>query len=218
MRPLDLTPAVVSESAEEPRGAPYVTEYKAASHLGECITRDGNHQWRHAGEEISLHQWRSHVIIAVLLLRLLSFAEDSRPQRLTATQVAQDSNRNSSSSQPHHHDQRRRLPHTLKAPTLHAKAAHSPPPPPTDSSPATKDVEKPSVVEVVNTGGFRILANQKEFGGGLFNLWLMEALVTGTCVPSPEIEIVEGVIEGVRKALDLHKKGLSGKKLVVLLK
>lgn len=81
--------------------------------------------------------------------------------------------------------------------------------------PWPEGAEKPSGVEIVGTGAFRILTDQKEVGGWLFNEWLKEALVTGTYVPSPEIEIVEGGIEGVQKALDLHKKGLSGKKLVV---
>lgn len=84
--------------------------------------------------------------------------------------------------------------------------------------PWPEDVGKSSVVEDVNTGAFRMLTDQKEFGGWLFNHWLKEALVTGTCVPSPEIGIVEGGIEGVRKALDLHKKGLEWEEMVVPLK
>ncbi|MCJ1244826.1 hypothetical protein MMC30_002027 [Trapelia coarctata] len=84
--------------------------------------------------------------------------------------------------------------------------------------PWPENAEKPSGVEVVNTGAYRILTDQKEVGGWLFNEWLAEALVKKTFVPSPAIEIVEGGIEGVQKALELLKKGVSGKKLVVPLK
>ena len=84
--------------------------------------------------------------------------------------------------------------------------------------PWPEGVERPIGVEVVNTLAARILTDQKELGGWLFNNWLAEALVEKVYVPSPAIEIVEGGIEAVQKALDLHKKGLSGKKLVIPLK
>ena len=60
--------------------------------------------------------------------------------------------------------------------------------------------------------------DQKETGAWLFNEWLAEALAKKTFVPSPAVEIVDGGIEAVQKALEQHKKGVSGKKLVVPLK
>ena len=83
--------------------------------------------------------------------------------------------------------------------------------------PWPENAEKPKSVEVVNTGAFKILTDEKEFGAFLFNDWLAEALANKTYVPSPAIQRVEGGIESVQKALDLHKAGLSGKKLVLSL-
>ena len=80
-----------------------------------------------------------------------------------------------------------------------------------------KEVEKPADVTAVHTGAFRILIDEKEFGGWLFNDWLAESLANKTYVPSPSIEVVEGGIQSIQKALDLHKQGLSGKKLVLRL-
>ena len=36
-------------------------------------------------------------------------------------------------------------------------------------------------------------------------------------MPSPAIEKIDGGIQSVQKALDIHAKGLSGKKLVITL-
>ena len=83
--------------------------------------------------------------------------------------------------------------------------------------PWPNEVEKPADVTVVNTGSYRILVDLKEFGGWLFNDWLAESLANKTYVPSPSIEIIEGGISSVQKAVNLHKQGLSGKKLVVSL-
>ncbi|MCJ1398053.1 hypothetical protein MMC11_001250 [Xylographa trunciseda] len=83
--------------------------------------------------------------------------------------------------------------------------------------PWPEDVEKPEGVEVVNTGAFRILTDQKDFGAYLFNDWLAESLVNKTYVPSPGIELVKGGIPSVQDAFNQHKKGLSGKKLVLKL-
>ncbi|MCJ1477404.1 hypothetical protein MMC13_006075 [Lambiella insularis] len=79
------------------------------------------------------------------------------------------------------------------------------------------ETEKPEGVTISNTAAFRILTDQKEFGAFLFNDWLAESLANKTYVPSPSVEIVEGGISSVQRALDMHKKGLSGKKLVVKL-
>lgn len=37
----------------------------------------------------------------------------------------------------------------------------------------------------------------------------------GSYIPNPGVQIVEGGLGGMQKALDLHKKGLSGKKLII---
>lgn len=48
-----------------------------------------------------------------------------------------------------------------------------------------------------------------------FQGWLAPGLVTGTVVPSPRVEIVEGGLEGLNSALDTLKQGVSATKLVV---
>lgn len=44
-----------------------------------------------------------------------------------------------------------------------------------------------------------------------------ESLEDKTFVPSPAIEKLDGGIQSVQRALDIHAKGLSGKKLVLTL-
>ena len=66
------------------------------------------------------------------------------------------------------------------------------------------------------TEAYQIVSNV-EFGRWLFNEWLEESLAKKTYIPSPTIEKVEGGIGAVQKALDLHQKGLNGKKLVLSL-
>ena len=61
------------------------------------------------------------------------------------------------------------------------------------------------------------IAMDPKFGTWLFNDWLGKALADGSFVPSPAVEKVDGGISGIQKALDIHKKGLSGKKLVLTL-
>lgn len=75
--------------------------------------------------------------------------------------------------------------------------------------------ETPANVEVSRTSAGKIARDWKEGGTWLFNDWLEKALADGSYKPSPGIQIVEGGLAGVQKALDLHRKGLSGKKLVV---
>ncbi|KAL9014460.1 MAG: hypothetical protein Q9173_000896 [Seirophora scorigena] len=79
--------------------------------------------------------------------------------------------------------------------------------------PFPEGAEKPDDVEVSNTMAFRINTDAKEFGAWLFNEWLSTALTDKTYMPSPEIQTVEGGLASVQKALDMHRKGLSGKKL-----
>lgn len=76
-------------------------------------------------------------------------------------------------------------------------------------------LKTPANVEVSRTMAARVATDWKEEGTWLFNDWLEKALVDGTYKPSPGIQIVEGGLASMQKALDLHKKGLSGKKLVV---
>ncbi|KAI4255053.1 MAG: hypothetical protein LQ352_002753 [Teloschistes flavicans] len=78
-----------------------------------------------------------------------------------------------------------------------------------------KDKQKPENVETSVIGAYSINTDAKEFGGWLFNGWLEKNLEDKTFVPSPEIQTVEGGIQAVSKAMDLHSKGLSGKKLVL---
>ena len=81
--------------------------------------------------------------------------------------------------------------------------------------PWPEDVQKQDNVTGSNTAAYRVWTDQQEFGRWLFNEWLEGALADKSFLPSPGIERVEGGIESVQKALDLHKKGLSGVKLVI---
>ncbi|KAI4171574.1 MAG: hypothetical protein LQ343_004166 [Gyalolechia ehrenbergii] len=81
--------------------------------------------------------------------------------------------------------------------------------------PFPESAKKPDNVEISAALAFRVNTDAKDFGAWLFNEWLAKSLAEKTYIPSPEIEKVEGGISSVQKALDLHRKGLSGKKLVV---
>jgi NADPH:quinone reductase-like Zn-dependent oxidoreductase len=54
-----------------------------------------------------------------------------------------------------------------------------------------------------------------EFFHFVFGVWLKEKLETGEFVPSPKIQVIDGGLESVSKALDHLKKGVSGTKLVL---
>ena len=82
--------------------------------------------------------------------------------------------------------------------------------------PYPEDVRKPAGVEISTTFAAKICM-EKEFGHWLFNEWLAKSLDDKTFVPSPAIEKIDGGIQSVQKALDIHAKGLSGKKLVITL-
>ena len=81
--------------------------------------------------------------------------------------------------------------------------------------PYPEDVKKPGGVEISSTYAARVTTDSQDFGRWLFNEWLEKSLADKTYVPSPAIEKVDGGIQAVQKALDIHKKGLSGKKLVL---
>lgn len=83
--------------------------------------------------------------------------------------------------------------------------------------PWPEDVKKPDSVEISAVFAAVVASDLKEFGKWLFGEWLEKSLADKTYVPSPGIEKVDGGINGVQKALDLHSKGLSGKKLVLSL-
>lgn len=82
--------------------------------------------------------------------------------------------------------------------------------------PYPEDARKPAGVEISATYAARVCM-EKEFGHWLFNEWLARSLEDKTFVPSPAIEKIDGGIQSVQKALDIHAKGLSGKKLVIVL-
>lgn len=82
--------------------------------------------------------------------------------------------------------------------------------------PYPEDARKPAGVEISHTFAAKICID-KEFGHWLFNEWLAKSLEEKTFVPSPGIEAIDGGIQSVQKALDIHAKGLSGKKLVITL-
>ncbi|KAI4261686.1 MAG: hypothetical protein L6R42_003118 [Xanthoria sp. 1 TBL-2021] len=86
-----------------------------------------------------------------------------------------------------------------------------------DNASLPETAKKPDNVEISATLAPRINTDSKEFGTRLFNDFLERSLVDKTFVPSPAIEKVEGGIASVQKALDLHGRGLSGKKLVISL-
>ena len=48
-----------------------------------------------------------------------------------------------------------------------------------------------------------------------FHVWLQNGLKSGTVVPSPRIQVETGGLEGLNKALDTLKAGVSGTKIVV---
>ena len=82
--------------------------------------------------------------------------------------------------------------------------------------PYPEDARRTERVEISSTFAARVVLEQ-DFGRWLFNEWLERSLADKTFVPSPAIEKVDGGIQAVQKALDMHKKGLSGKKLVITL-
>ena len=75
--------------------------------------------------------------------------------------------------------------------------------------------EKPGDVQVGLTDGRRHGTDQQELGRWFFNEWLENAMADGTVVPAPPIEIVAGGVEAAPKVIDMLRKGVSGKKLVV---
>ena len=48
-----------------------------------------------------------------------------------------------------------------------------------------------------------------------FHIWLRDGLNSGTVIPSPHAQVEAGGLEGLNKALDTLKAGVSGAKIVV---
>ncbi|TAQ86466.1 hypothetical protein B7494_g5218 [Chlorociboria aeruginascens] len=74
---------------------------------------------------------------------------------------------------------------------------------------------KPEGIEILNAMAARVGTDSADMGAWFFNEWLRDELEKKSIVPSPPIEIVEGGLPAAQKALDMLKKGVSGKKLVV---
>ena len=81
--------------------------------------------------------------------------------------------------------------------------------------PYPQDAKKPDNVEIVNIAAFAIVEDAKDFGAWLFNEWLEGVLNNGSYKIYPTIQKMDGGIEGVQNAFNEHKKGVSGKKLVL---
>jgi len=84
--------------------------------------------------------------------------------------------------------------------------------------PWPQDAQQPSSVKVDGCLAHKVASDYQDFSGWLFNDWLEKALVEGSFVPSPKIQIVKGGIPAVQEALDKHRKGLTGQKLVIPLR
>ncbi len=82
--------------------------------------------------------------------------------------------------------------------------------------PYPEDAKKPEGLEIASTYAAKV-AIDKDFGSWLFNDWLEKSLADKSYVPSPAIEKLDGGLDAMQKAIDLHRKGLSGKKLVLTL-
>ena len=58
-------------------------------------------------------------------------------------------------------------------------------------------------------------AERNEYIRRCFHVWLQNGLQSGSVVPSPRVQVEAGGLEGLNKALDKLKEGVSGTKLVV---
>ena len=81
--------------------------------------------------------------------------------------------------------------------------------------PLPEDPSLPKSVEIVTTSAFSVATSAQDFGRWLFNDWLEGVLQGKSYQISPAIEVVEGGIGSVQKAFDMHKQGVSGRKLVL---
>jgi len=81
--------------------------------------------------------------------------------------------------------------------------------------PWPEKVQKPEAIEILNAIAPRLSGDRAELGAWFFNDWLQGALEKGEIVAAPKPEIVEGGIEATQKVYDMHKAGVSNRKLVV---
>lgn len=79
------------------------------------------------------------------------------------------------------------------------------------------DKTKPENIDITMSGAFLAVTQYTEMSAWLFGEFLQGALEKGTFTPSPEADIVGTGLEAVVKALEIHRKGVSGKKLVATL-
>lgn len=82
--------------------------------------------------------------------------------------------------------------------------------------PWPKEEKLPEGLEVIqDLGAYRHATDAKEMGTWFFNEYLEKLLQDKRVVAAPEIRIVDGGVGAAQEALDLVKKGVSGKKIVV---
>ncbi|RDW79284.1 zinc-binding alcohol dehydrogenase family protein [Aspergillus mulundensis] len=87
------------------------------------------------------------------------------------------------------------------------KVGHAPPLLP--DAPSMEGVEVKFVLPPMEPAAREQHKNQ------VFHGWLKPGLENGTVVPSPQVQLVEGGLEGLNAALDIIKDGVSATKLVV---
>lgn len=88
-----------------------------------------------------------------------------------------------------------------------AKVAHAPPLLP--GAPTLEGVEINFVLPPMDP------AERSDHMYKCFHIWLRDGLKSGTVVPSPRVQVEAGGLEGLNKALDTLKAGVSGTKIVV---
>jgi NADPH:quinone reductase-like Zn-dependent oxidoreductase len=82
--------------------------------------------------------------------------------------------------------------------------------------PWPKEQKLPEGLEVIqDLGAYRHATDAKEMGTWFFNEYFEKVLEDQRVVAAPEIQIVDGGVGAAQAALDLVKKGVSGKKIVV---
>lgn len=74
---------------------------------------------------------------------------------------------------------------------------------------------KPEGIAVAQVMALSLGVEQAELSAWLFNDWLKDALENKNIIPSPKIQVVEGGVRNTQKVFDMHKAGISGKKLVL---
>ena len=81
--------------------------------------------------------------------------------------------------------------------------------------PYPPDAPKYENVQISHVFALNVVTKEKELGAWLFNDWLQTKLHDGSYKISPDVQIVGKGLESIQDALELLKKGVSSKKLVV---